>query len=43
MLKVDEETVRRWIRQKKLKAHLVGARYRIERRELESFISHQNK
>jgi excisionase family DNA binding protein len=37
-LDVPEDTVREWIRQKKLPAYRVGREYRIKREEYEKFL-----
>lgn len=40
VLRVDEQTVRRWIRQGRLAAHSLGGKagYRIQRRDLHRFL-----
>jgi excisionase family DNA binding protein len=38
-LRVSEETVRRWIRKKQLKALSIGRGYRIRRRDYEDFVN----
>jgi excisionase family DNA binding protein len=37
-LKMDEETVRKWIRRRQLKAYKFGRDYRIRREDFETFI-----
>jgi excisionase family DNA binding protein len=37
-LKMDEETVRKWIRRRLLKAYKFGRDYRIRREDFETFI-----
>jgi excisionase family DNA binding protein len=37
-LKMDEETVRKWIRRRQLKAYKFGRDYRIRREDFEAFI-----
>ena len=37
-LKMDEETIRRWIRRRQLKAYKFGRDYRIRREDFEAFI-----
>jgi len=41
LLQVDEQTVRRWIRERKLAAHRFGGKagYRIQRKDLEAFLA----
>ena len=43
LLRVDEKTVRNWIRNGLLPAIRVGRQYRIERTEYESFVSARGK
>lgn len=38
ILKMDTETVRKWIRQKKLKAYRFGRDYRIRRDDFDQFV-----
>lgn len=38
ILKMDEETVRRWIRNRQLKAYKFGRNFRIRRSDLDKFI-----
>lgn len=40
LLQVDEQTIRRWIRQGRLAAHNLGGKagYRIQRRDLQTFL-----
>ncbi len=38
ILKMDIETVRKWIRQKKLKAYKFGRDYRIRRDDFDQFV-----
>ena len=38
ILKMDDETVRRWIRTKQLKAYKFGRNFRIRRSDLDKFI-----
>ncbi len=40
LLQVDEQTVRRWIRQGRLPAHNFGGKagYRIQRKDLQAFL-----
>jgi excisionase family DNA binding protein len=37
-LKMDEETVRKWIRRRQLKAYKFGRDYRIRREDFETFV-----
>ena len=41
LLQVDEQTVRRWIRERKLAAHRFGGKagYRIQRKDLDAFLA----
>jgi excisionase family DNA binding protein len=41
LLQVDEQTVRRWIRDRKLAAHRIGGKagYRIQRADLQAFLA----
>ncbi len=39
ILKMDVETVRKWIRQKKLKAYRFGRDYRIRRDDFDQFVN----
>ena len=41
-LRVSEETVRRWIRTKKLKALSIGRGYRIRRKDYEDFLDRRS-
>ena len=38
MLKMDEETVRKWIRRKDLRAYKFGRDYRIRREDFDQFV-----
>lgn len=42
ILKMDIETVRKWIRQKKLKAYRFGRDYRIRRDDFDKFVSERS-
>jgi excisionase family DNA binding protein len=37
-LKMDEETIRKWIRRRQLKAYKFGRDYRIRREDFETFV-----
>jgi excisionase family DNA binding protein len=41
-LRVSEETVRRWIRTKQLKALSIGRGYRIRRKDFEDFLDRRS-
>lgn len=38
ILKMDEETIRKWIRRKQLKAYKFGRDYRIKRDDFDQFV-----
>ncbi|HLZ62610.1 MAG TPA: helix-turn-helix domain-containing protein [Ktedonosporobacter sp.] len=38
ILKMDEETIRKWIRSKQLKAYRFGRDYRIRREDFDKFV-----